>query len=261
MKYKINFFYIYICFLFYISEIKSQEKTITISLKANNERDKEYQIINPNFISYIKEVYINNEIMEAISPKINSPLSTNNTIKMIFNSTNINCSEMFKDCEDIESINLLDYDMSSISVFNQMFEGCRSLKSIDLSFLKNAKVKNMKNMFSGCSELTSLDWSHLDLSSVENKNNIDNIFKDCINLKSINFSYLNLTNIQSLKELFSDLISLESIDLSNLIIPNLNVVERMFFNCSSLTSIDLSFLNNTKIFFDKCKLIKFICKK
>ena len=263
MKYKINFFYIYICFLFYISEIKSQEKTITISLKANNERDKEYQIINPNFISYIKEVYINNEIMEAISPKINSPLSTNNTIKMIFNSTNINCSEMFKDCEDIESINLLDYDMSSISVFNQMFEGCRSLKSIDLSFLKNAKVKNMKNMFSGCSELTSLDWSHLDLSSVENKNNIDNIFKDCINLKSINFSYLNLTNIQSLKELFSDLISLESIDLSNLIIPNLNVVERMFFNCSSLTSIDLSFLNNTKIInmksmLDECQLLKSI---
>ena len=262
MKYKMNFFYIFICFLIDISPVRTEEKTITISLKAYNEAEKEYQMINPEFIDYIEEIYINNEKMESKSPKINLTLPnyTNNTIKMIFNSINTDCVSMFKDCEDIESINLLDYEMSSVTNVNSMFEGCKSLKSIDLSFLKNAKVKNMSNMFSGCSELKSLDWSHLDLSSVDT---IKNIFKDCINLESINFSYVNLTAIKSLNNLFSNLISLKSIDLSNLIIPNLTETQSMFSKCSSLTSIDLSFINNTKItsmsnMFDECKSLESI---
>ena len=261
MKYKINLFYVCICFLIYISPIKSEEKTITFTLKANGQRVKEYHIINQEFISCIKEIYIN-ENPEPINSKINLTLSNDkeNTVKLIFKSTKTNCSEMFKDCEDIESINLLDYDMSSISNFNKMFEGCKSLKSIDLSFLKNAKVENINNMFSGCSELKSLDWSHLNLSSVHT---IENLFLNCTKLESINFSYVDLTNIQSLRNLFSNLISLESIDLSNIIIPNLNNVGSMFFNCEQLASIDLSFINNTKIYmmsnmFDGCKALQSI---
>ena len=262
MKYKINFCYIFICFLIDISPIKSEEKTITISLKAYNEAKKEYQIINPQFIDYIKEVYIDNTKVESISPKINLTLSynTNTRIKMVFNSINTNCINMFKDCEDIESINLINYDMSSITNFRSMFEGCKSLTSIDLSFLKNAKVINMENMFSGCSKLKSLDWSNLDLSSVVN---VTNIFKDCINLESINFSYVDLTAIKSLNNLFSNLTSLKSIDLSNLIIPNLTEINSMFFNCVLLTSIDLSFINNTQIammsnMFGECKSLQSI---
>ena len=262
MKYKIYFFYIFICFLIDISPVRTEEKIITISLKAYNETKKEYQIINPQFIDYIEEIYLNNEKMESISPKINLtfPNYTNTTIKMIFKSNNTNCISMFKDCKDIESINLLEYDMSSIINISSMFEGCKSLKSIDLSFLKNAKVENMSNMFSGCSELKSLDWSHLDLSSIVD---INNIFKDCIILESINFSYVNLTTIESLNNLFSNLISLKSIDLSNLIIPDLSQTESMFFNCPSLTSIDLSFINNTKIasmsnMFGECKSLESI---
>ena len=257
MKYKISLFYVCICFLIEISPIKSEEKAIRITLKPNGIKEKEYQLINRQFINNIKEIKLNNQNFETINSKLNLTIKNyqENTIDLIFNRSNINCSEMFKNCEDIESIDFLNYDMSSISVYNKMFEGCKSLKSIDLSFLKNAKVENINNMFSGCSDLKSLDWSHLDLSSVHT---IENIFKDCINLESINFSYVNLENTQSLKNLFSDLTSLQSIDLSNINIPNLSNVESMFSNCQSLTSIDLSFINNSNIavmsnMFNGCK--------
>ena len=260
MKY-IKLFYTIVCFLIEIFPIKSEGKTITFSLKAY-EQEKEYQLINTEFISYIKEIYINNEKKEPISSKINLTLScnTDNIIKMVFNSIKTNSSSMFKDCKDIESINLLDFDISSSSNFNNMFDGCKSLKSIDLSFLKNAKIINMSKMFNGCSELRELDWSHLDLSLVIEK---DNVFEGCINLESINFSYVNLTKISSLKNFFSNLISLKSIDLSNLIIPDLYDIERMFFNCSSLLSIDLSFINNSFIrnmasMFGECKSLQSI---
>ena len=246
MKYKIKLFYIYICFLINILPIKNEEKTITISLKPYYEEEKEYKIINPKYINYIEELYINNIKMESINPKINLKFTynTNNTIKMVFKNIESNCSYMFKDCKDIESINLLDYNIYNATNFNNMFDGCESLKSVDLSFLKNVKIKDISNMFSECSELKSLDWSHLDLSFVDNK---ENVFKGCNNLESINFSYVNLEGVRSLNNFFSNLISLKSIDLSNLIKANLSDIESMFFNCSSLTSIDLSFINNTII--------------
>ena len=242
MKY-INYIFIIICFLIEILPIKSEGDTVTFSLKAYDE-EKEYRLINSYFISYIKELYIN-DIIENISPTKNLTLhGTNNIVKIVFNDSNANCSSMFKGCKDIESFNSFGYNLSSCTNFNNMFEGCESLTSIDLSFLKNVKIINMGNIFSGCSKLKSLDLSHLDLSSVIDKNNV---FKDCNELESINFSYINLTGIQSLSNLFSNLISLKSIELSNLIIPNLNDIQSMFFNCPSLESIDLSFIDNTLI--------------
>ena len=245
MKSKINYFYSCICFLIYISAISSEEKTIKISLKANNKNQKEYKIISKNYINDIKEIHLGSDIIEPLNTTLKLSLfdGADNTIIIFFNNIKANCSEMFMNCEDIESIDLSEYDMSSVSNYNKMFKGCKSLKSIDLSFLKNAKIENISNMFEACSALKSLDWSHLDLSSVSEKNDV---FKDCNSLESINFSYVDLTNIKSLKNFFSNLTFLKSIDLSNIITPDLNDVEGMFYNCS-LSSIDLSFINNTEI--------------
>ena len=253
MKYEIKIFCIFIYFLIDILLIKCEENSITISIKANEIR--EYKIIDSQYIDLIVNLYINGDEGGPIQDKINIASTNTYNIKMVFNSRITNCSNMFFDCKDIETINLSNIDLSFSTNFTNMFSGCKSLKSIDLSSLKYAKIYNMSRMFYGCSELKSVDLSHLDLSSLKDK---DSVFKDCINLESINFSYANLSVITSLNNFFAGLTSLKSIDLSNLFIPQLTNVEKMFFNCSSLEEIDLSFINNKPInnmknMFDGCK--------
>ena len=50
-----------------------------------------------------------------------------------------------------------------------MFNGCESLTSLDLSNFNTSSVENMENMFNGCKSLTSLDLSNFNTSLVERK--------------------------------------------------------------------------------------------
>jgi len=119
MKSKINLFYIFICFLIYISPIGCEEKAITITLKGKNNNPEEYKIISPEFINDIKEILSDGTKIDQKNSTLKLQLSpgADITIKIIFNNIKANCSEMFKDCKDIESINLSEYDMSSVSIF------------------------------------------------------------------------------------------------------------------------------------------------
>ncbi len=53
--------------------------------------------------------------------------SGRNTIKMIWDSKLATCKEMFKDLKDIISIDLTNFDFSSVSDMEGFFEGCTSL--------------------------------------------------------------------------------------------------------------------------------------
>ena len=52
---------------------------------------------------------------------------------------------------------------------DNMFNGCESLTSLDLSNFNTSSVENMENMFNGCKSLTSLDLSNFNTSLVERK--------------------------------------------------------------------------------------------
>ncbi len=71
---------------------------------------------------------------------------------------------------------------SEVTRMDYMFRDCNDLRSIDLSHFNTAKVTSMSNMFSLCVYLTSLDLSTFNTANVEA---MDSMFHACVSLKTI----------------------------------------------------------------------------
>ena len=61
---------------------------------------------------------------------------------------------MFHYCKNLTSIDLSNFDTSSVINMSYMFFNCTSLKSIDLSDFDTSSVINMSDMFGLCTSLT-----------------------------------------------------------------------------------------------------------
>ena len=78
----------------------------------------------------------------------------------LWNVSNVkDFNAMFKDCKNIEQMNLTNWNVEKCKDFSDMFYNCKSLKTIgNISNWDISKAKFMINMFNGCSSLT-LDLS------------------------------------------------------------------------------------------------------
>ena len=109
---------------------------------------------------------------------------------------------MFQNCSSLTSLDISNFDTSSVTNMEYMFSGCYSLTSINLRNYNTLSVINMRYMFYKCSSLISLDLTSFDTSKV---NNTEYIFYSCSSL-----IYLNLYNFETI---------------------NLNKMNNMFGNC------------------------------
>ena len=235
------FFYIFICL---IISILSTDNKITLYITINDIQTK-YRILGEDFNDLPSVLHVNEQNLDPAKEIDLDPTKITNIIEMIWDQPISNCSKMFQSCNNIESIDLTNFNFLSVCNFSQMFSGCSSLKSIDLSFLNNLQKNiNISNMLSNCTDLKSINLSHLNLPFV---NNTNKIFDGCVKLESIDLSYIKLPKITFLEKLFANLTSLISVDLTNIDVPNLVSIASMFENCISLKSIDLSFINNSII--------------
>jgi len=74
---------------------------------------------------------------------------------------------MFAYCEELEYLDLSNFDTSNVIYMNHLFAGCDKLKEIKgLNKFNTKKVKNMAGLFSGCKELEYLDLSNFDTSNL-----------------------------------------------------------------------------------------------
>ena len=132
---------------------------------------------------------------------------TNNVINMVNLFTNcyslqsmdypiyvkyIYLNSFFENCYSLTSVNLQNFDTSSVNSFNNMFYNCYKLTSIDISKFYFKAYTNMVNMTRGCYSLTSLNFPNLEPTWVY----FDGIFYDCPNLKYVNFSFVSNTYTQ-----------------------------------------------------------------
>ena len=76
---------------------------------------------------------------------------------------------MFYGC----SINLSNFNVSSVLNMSNMFYGCSSLSSLDLSNFIPNNTLDMEDMFYGCSNLYSLDLSNFNTLSVLNMSTVN----------------------------------------------------------------------------------------
>jgi hypothetical protein len=125
-------------------------------------------------------------------------------------------SNVFEDCIDLTTVNLLTLTLAE----SDLFKGCANLISANLPTLVN--VGN--DMFEDCTSLTTVNLPQLETVSFSTFNN-------CSSLVSVDLPSLISTD----SDLFSDCINLTTVNLPQLVTSDCCI----FIFCTSLTSISL----------------------
>ena len=106
---------------------------------------------------------------------------------------------MFYGCNNLESINMKDWNTSNITDMSEMFWNCESLTELDLSNFNTSNVTNMYRMFTNCNSLTTL---RLDNFNTSNVTNMEHMLAVCSSLHTLRLD--NCTNETIDKILNSD---------------------------------------------------------
>ena len=162
LKKYINFAIIITLFHSLLVLSKNPKIILTIDSKENNVR-----IFDNAFKSFPLEVYLddkklcyNNNICFYDGQIHNFPIGVHK-VTLIWERSLNNCCFMFCNAKDIISVNLSDFDTSTVTNMTHMFFNCNKLTSIDVSTFNTQLVTDMKNMFEQCSSLESLDLRNL----------------------------------------------------------------------------------------------------
>ena len=84
---------------------------------------------------------------------------------------------MFQGCEQLEYLNLSNFNTSNVSDVRCMFSGCHKLKRIEgMNNFNTCNFRDMTGMFNECKELDFLDLSNFNTSNV---NKMDFMFNHC----------------------------------------------------------------------------------
>ena len=155
-----------------------------------------------------------------------------------------NCSGMFAGCSSLKTLDLSDWDTTSVTSMSRMFYGCSSLSTLDISGWDTSSVINMYGVFYLCENLSSLDVSEWDTSSVTD---MSHMFYLCENLSSLDVSEWDTSSVTDMSYMFCDCSKLTSLDVSGWDTYHVTKMSAMFDGCSSLSSLDPSTWNTSSV--------------
>ena len=119
---------------------------------------------------------------------------------------------MFYHCSSLKTLDLSNFNTSTVLDIYKMFSDCTALEYLDLSNFDTYKIERMNSLFSGCSSLKSLDLSGFDTSKVTT---MDSMFYNCISLTSLDLSYFDINESYIKSNIFFGCSNLEFIKLNN----------------------------------------------
>ena len=201
-----------------LDEINPDKNKISLIIKGSGTK----QVFNCDIMPDI--VIINDELQTEIN-SINSFTfdKEENTIILKWKTLFTSCRDMFRNINDIISIDLSNFNTSQVTDMTSMFDNCHvnsiNLKNfntsivfnmgcmfcnneinyLDLSSFKTSKVKNMKFMFSYCTKLKELNLANFDTSSVDN---MDYMFWNAKSLKILNLYNFDISSVTSMSNIF-----------------------------------------------------------
>ena len=113
-----------------------------------------------------------------------------------FNTSSLtNLGTMFCNCTSLKSIDLSNFDTSNVQYMDNLFNGCKNLTYLNLSNFDTSNVIYMHNMFKGCSSLIYLDFQNFDMSRISEDGKRENMFENCKNLEYINMKNYKPSNL------------------------------------------------------------------
>ena len=228
----------------YLEDSNPNDSFMVIYFKENCNYKEFYNIYRRN-VSYIINKGNNIQLTSRDELNINKEYG----IEIHFNNRVKNLEFFFsRDIDEnmqyLISVDLTNFDSSSVTIMDQMFYACNSLESIILSNSDISKVESMGLMFYGCSSLESINLSNLKAYKLDR---MSEMFSECNSLKSVDFSNFDCPLIFSMSFIFFGCSSLEYIDFTNFHTPQLFDMYNMFYGCTSLKSINLSSFDTSQV--------------
>ena len=154
----------------------------------------------------------------------------------IYTSDVMNMSDMFSDCQALNSLDLSSFNTAKVTTMAGMFSDCQALESLDLSSFNTSKVTNMINMFAS-SGLQSITFG--ELFNTSNVTTMLRMFENCSSLTTIDFSGFDTSNVTSMSSMFSGCSSLTTLNLSAFTAEKMGDMYMMFNDCINLEELNL----------------------
>ena len=156
-----------------------------------------------------------------------------------------NMSHMFDGSQQLTSLNLTGFDASKVTTMDYMFNDCIRLEKIDLSDFKTSCLTSTQFMFNNCTAATEIKFSEdFDTSNVIN---MYGMFCSCTSLTSLDLSSFDTSNVETMDSMFYGCTSLTSLNLSSFDTSIVESMNGIFEGCESLTTLDLTNIDFTKV--------------
>ena len=162
----------------------------------------------------------------------NGPVSS---LQCFFDS--VHCENQDHNVDFMNSVDLSNFDSSSLKDVSHMFQYCSKLKYINFQNFHTSGVTNMESMFEHCNSLESLDLSSFDVSKVKY---MKRMFYMCESFILLNLSNFNTPSLSDTEEIFSGCYNLELLDISNFNFSNVTSHGNMFTGVSYIKYISIS---------------------
>ena len=118
------------------------------------------------FVSKGSAPWCNNRLWVDKSHVVNVDESTSGQATVTCDGNVTNMSRMFFQRDNLDVIDLSNFDTSNVTSMNRLFDCCYYLYSINLSNFDTSKVTNMGSMFRNCQSLTWINLQSFDTSNV-----------------------------------------------------------------------------------------------
>ena len=191
---------------------------------------------------------------------------------------NINMDYMFKDVQDLISVEMISEQNCQILSMESTFENCYGLTDFNLTGFDGSNLKSMKKAFYR-SELTNYHFDSFNTENLEDISymlsttsineislkgintskviNMSHLFESCSSSLEVDLSNLDTSSVKDMSYMFSSIGSIKDLDLSNFKTSQVVTMANMFQDCISLTYLHISNFDTSKVedmsyMFDSC---------
>lgn len=168
------------------------------------------QIVLTKYIGQSKEISLVGKIngKQVVLKALNEQVIPRDITRVVINASDdervlledTSLSQAFKDCQQLETVDLRGLDTANVTDFSSMFENCEKLKKVDLAKWHTEKVTTMRQMFKNCENLTEVDLENFNTSVVDD---MQEMFYGCEQLHVIDLSSFTTKEDTQIDKMFT----------------------------------------------------------
>lgn len=150
----------------------------------------------------------------------------------------------FQGCSSLMSVDMSDWNTSSITNMSNMFNGCSNLNLLNLNAIDTSAVTTMAGMLQDCSDLVDLS---IDAISTDSLTDMSDMFNGCSSLLSLKLNRFNTKQVTDMSRMFANCNNIVNIENDKWETDGLQAIDEMFYNCKRLVSTSLANFNLTNV--------------